>query len=298
MDGAGRSASTGTGSGRGQRRWYRSYLYVPAIEPRRMERALASDADAIVLDLEDSVPLDRKDEACRAARDFLLGMPPKPTFVRVNAFNSGLLKADIEAVACEGLAGVRLPKAENSNHVRFVLGQLRQHGCDVPIVPIIESALGVERAVEIASADHDVAAMAMGEADLRLDLGTSDDQVLDHARARCVIASRAAGLPGPIQSVWTQVHDDEGLLATTLRGRAMGFSGRSAIHPGQLSVINEVFTPSQDELRWALEVLDSYRRAGRTGGAATAVTPSGEFVDLPVVRRAAAIVELAGPPSG
>jgi citrate lyase subunit beta/citryl-CoA lyase len=278
--------------GRPSYQWYRSYLYVPATEPRRVEQALTSEADAVVIDLEDAVPPERKGAARRAVRDLLLAHPAKPTFVRVNGFHSGLLESDIETIACPGLTGVRLPKTESPEQVRSLLDGLRRRGCDVSVVPIIESALGVERAFEIATADPGIAALAMGEADLALDLAAASDELLDYARARCVVASRAGGLAGTVQSVCTRLDDDALLRATTLRGRAMGFSGRSAIHPRQLPIINEVFTPSEDERRWAEEVLDSYRRA-LAGGDATAVTPSGEFVDQPVLRRASAILELA-----
>lgn len=269
--------------------WYRSYLYVPAIDARRIERALASAADALVLDLEDAVPADRKDEARAAARALVSRSLAKPVFVRVNSAASGLLDDDLEAVACAGLAGIRLPKAESADHVIAVCAQLRLRGCDVPVVPIIESALGVERALEIAAADPAVTALAMGEADLGLDLGTTAEGVLDYARARCVVASAAARISGPIQSVCTQLDDEQILIESTRRGRAMGFSGRSAIHPRQLAIINDIFTPSEDERRWAQEVLEAARQA-HAEGRAVAVTRSGELVDRPIRLRAAAIL--------
>ncbi len=286
MDGAGEAAAA---SEAGHRR-YRSYLYVPATDAHRIERALASTADALVVDLEDAVPDHRKDESRAAARALVSGSPAKPVFVRVNGARSGLLDADLDAVARGDLTGVRLPKAESPEEVAAVLERLRQRGCHAPVVPIVESALGVEHAFAIAAVPG-VAALAMGEADLRLDLGTAADEVLDYARARCVVASAAAGLPGPVQSVCTQLDDEQLLLDTTRKGRAMGFGGRSAVHPRQLAVINEVFTPSDEERRWAQTVVDASRQAQATG-AAVAVTASGELVDRPVLRRALAILEL------
>jgi len=285
---------TSEGGGGSCYRWYRSYLYVPAIEFRRIERALASEADAVIVDLEDAVPQNRKDEARRAARALLLSVPAKPVFVRVNSYTSGLLEADIDAVACRALAGIRLPKAESAEQVRTVVKLLSERGCNAQVVPIIESALGVERAFEIASVERGVVTLAVGEADLRLDLGTTAEETLDYARVRCIVATRAAALPGPIQSVCTQLHDEQLLWHTTRKGRAMGFSGRSAIHPRQLRVINDAFTPSEAECRWAYEIVDASRRASASG-AVVAVTDLGEFVDEPVLRRASAILALCAP---
>lgn len=270
-------------------RWYRSYLYVASTDAHRIGRALTSAADALVVDLEDAVPDHRKDEARDAARALVSGSPTKPVFVRVNGAESGLLEADVDAVAHAGLAGVRLPKAESPDAVAAVLERLAARGCHAPVVPIVETALGVERAVAIAAVPG-VAALAMGEADLRLDLGTGAEEVLDYARARCVVASAAAGLAAPVQSVCTQVDDEQLLLDTTRRGRAMGFGGRSAVHPRQLAIINEVFTPSDDERRWAQAVVDASRQAAAAGSAVT-VTASGELIDRPVVRRASAILQ-------
>lgn len=270
---------------------FRSYLYVPGLDERRISKALDGDADALVIDLEDAVAPERKDDARRVAAAVVADPVGKPVFVRVNAVASGLAEPDVTAVAGPGLAGVRLPKAESADQVRLVAAWLAAAGSAAVIVPLIESALGVERAWDITTAAGKVSALAMGEADLRADLGVSDDEGLTYARSRCVTAARAAGRVA-VQSVWPALSDLEGLRTSTLRGRMMGFTGRSAIHPTQVAVINEVLTPTEEEQRRAREVLAAYE-AGRDQGSGTAVTADGRFIDEAVVRSARAVLRLA-----
>lgn len=271
---------------------FRSYLYVPAVDERRIAKAIGGEADAVVIDLEDAVAPGRKEQARRMAAGVVAQPVGKPVFVRVNSVDSGLAEADVAALAGPGLTGVRVPKVESADQVRRVAGWLARHGLPVLIVPLIESALGVERAWEIVSAAGEVAALALGEADLRADLGASTDDGLAYARSRCVNAARAAGRVA-VQSVFADLRDSDGLRASTLRGRGMGFTGRSAIHPDQVAVINDVLTPTDDEQRRAREVMDAYEAAGRQGSG-TAVTADGRFIDEAVVRSARMVLRLAG----
>ena len=213
---------------------------------------------------------------------------------------SGRTRADVAAVAGPGLAGIRLPKTETADAVVQTAAWLSGAGCDAGVVPLIESALGVERAFEIACADPAVMGLAMGEADLSADLRVRDEEGLAYARSRCVVAARAAGLAGAVQSVYTAVSDLAGLRVSTERGRAAGFVGRSAVHPSQVPVINEVFTPSQAERTAAEEVLAALGAAA--AGRGVAVTTDGRFVDEAVARSARAVLALArlagGKPAG
>lgn len=303
----------------------RSYLYVPAHEPHMIDKAMASEADAVVLDLEDAVPADRKLAARRTAAAVVGEHPPKTLYVRINALDGPLAVDDVAAVAAAtvgvhdpgadgngstadpaatdpthraidpappgGLAGVRVPKTERPEDVALVRRWLTEGGCGAGIVPLIETALGVEQASAIARADPAVLTLAMGEADLRADLGATADLVLDHARVRCVVAARAARCASPVQSVHTVLGDDEGLRTTTAHGRALGFGGRSAIHPAQVPVINAVFTPTDEERAWAASVVAAFE-AARARGEATAVH-DGRFIDEPVARHAAAVLAMA-----
>ncbi len=276
---------------------YRSYLYVPGFEGRRIEKALQSEADAVILDLEDAVPPDRKTEAREVAAAMVREALPKPVFVRINTLASGLAEGDIAAMVGPGLTGVRLPKAESSAGIRQVAWWLSRATTHQPValVPLVESALGVERAWELAAASPAVTALAMGEADLRADLGVTADDGLIYARSRCVNAARAAGIVA-IQSVFPDIRDMDGLRSSTERGRALGFLGRSAIHPSQVAVINEAMTPSDDECRRAEEVLAAYEKSRRAGLGAM-VTAAGHFVDDAVVRSARVTLALARGPA-
>jgi citrate lyase subunit beta/citryl-CoA lyase len=261
----------------------RSALYVPGTRPDRFEKALGVDADAIIVDLEDAVAPSRKADARAAAADLVRSPQPKPVLVRVNGPASCLIADDVRALAGPGLAGIRVPKVESAVDVAAVAALLDAAGLDVAVWCLIESARGLELAYEIACAPR-VAGIALGEADLRASLRVKEDG-LDYARGRCVSAARAAGLSSPMQSVYPDVRDDEGLRRTSERGKALGFFGRAAIHPDQVGPINEVFTPTDAEVRAAREVAAALDAALADDVGAVAL-PDGRFVDLTVAEQA------------
>src|SRR5215204_3088631 len=162
----------------------RSYLYVPGSDPRRIEKALASEADAVILDLEDAVAPNRKEEARTTVAEVLRSEHEKPVFVRINAPDSVLAEEDVEAVAGPRLAGLRLPKTESAESVRRVAQWLDKLGCEAGLQCLIESALGLELAFEIARAHEKVVGMSLGEADLAANLGVRGDAGLLYARSR------------------------------------------------------------------------------------------------------------------
>jgi citrate lyase subunit beta/citryl-CoA lyase len=262
----------------------RSYLYVAGSDPRRIEKALKSEADAVVIDLEDAVARGRKDEARRIAAGVLERENAKPVFVRVNAPGGELGGHDIEAIAGPNLAGLRLPKTESAEGVRSVAERLEELGCGAGIQCLIESALGLEMAFEIARSHPLVTGLGPGEADLAADLGVGGDEGLLYARSRIVSAARAAGL-ATIQSVYTDVRDLDGLRRSTVEGKRLGFVGRSAIHPAQVTVINEAFTPTPGEVAEARGLLGEMEGAAASGTGAF-VLDDGRFVDEAVVRAA------------
>jgi citrate lyase subunit beta/citryl-CoA lyase len=233
-----------------------TWLYVPADRPDRVEKALASEAHAVIVDLEDGVPPDAKAQA-RANLAGLLSAPAgKPVHVRVNRGSA----ADLEAVAGLALDGVIVPKVERPDDVPEL---------GLPVRALIESALGVEHAFAIAS-DPRVHGISLGEADLRSETGALD---LDWARARVVNAAVAAGLPRPPQSVYPAFRDDEGLAVSCRRGRELGHLGRAAIHPRQLPVIAAAYLPTAEGfvdaamLGAARQVLALAERYGVAGSA-------------------------------
>ncbi|MDQ0377018.1 HpcH/HpaI aldolase/citrate lyase family protein [Amycolatopsis thermophila] len=260
----------------------RTWLYVPGDRPDRIGKALAGPADAVILDLEDAVSAAAKDFARRTVLETLAG---RSAFVRINAPGSPAGEADLrELVSAGGLAGVRVPKCENPDDVCRVADAL-----GVPVYPILESALGVENAVLLASAHPLVAGISLGEADLMADLRVRGDDALVWPRSRVVVAARAAGLPSPVQSVWTAVRDLEGLRASTVAGRAAGFFGRSVIHPAQIPVVHEVCAPDPAETAWARELLERLSSSGESAW----IDHNGQFVDAAIVARARWVLEIA-----
>jgi citrate lyase subunit beta/citryl-CoA lyase len=256
-------------------------LYVPGDRPERFAKAVASGADLVILDLEDAVAADRKDGAREHVVAWLESRSPKPPVVEVRV-NAGSM-ADLEALAdVRAPFGVRLPKVESAADVDAVDAAL---GPGVAVSALIETARGLENVAAIA-AHPAVTSISLGEADLASDLASADVAVLDWARVRLLVAARAAGLPAPMMAVFTDIGDLDGLAADTRRGKAMGYIGRTAIHPSQVLVIAAAFAPTAEESAWATEVL----AATAAGGVTTLA--SGEMVDPAMRRRAESILEL------
>jgi citrate lyase subunit beta/citryl-CoA lyase len=266
-------------------------LYAPGDRPERFAKAIASGADVVIVDLEDAVAPAHKDAARENARALLRQPTPKPVVVRINDIRSAWGAADLAGLRdAPNIAGVRVPKVESAEDVRAVRAALGARS--LPLHCLIESARGVEAAFEIASADPNVASIALGEADLRSDLGVSGEDGLLWARSRIIVAARAADLPAPVMSVYTQIDDPEGLAASCRRGRALGFIGRAAIHPRQLSVIVECFMPTEAEAASARELLDALAQANSTEHGVV-VLPSGQFVDRAMIKGAERVIALA-----
>jgi citrate lyase subunit beta/citryl-CoA lyase len=260
---------------------HRSYLFAPGHSEKLLSRVFSAGADAVILDLEDAVPPQAKEHA-RAMVTKALG--ERPAWVRINAVRSEVAAADLRAVA--GLAaGIRIPKVESADDVRWV----RDRAPGAPLICAIETARGLLAAPEIAAADG-VRHLSLGGVDLRRDLGAAHGDLYTlYARSHLVVASRAARIGPPIDSVYARIDDEDGLRQQGEFARSLGFFGKSAIHPRQLPVIHGVFTPSAEELTWAQTVLGAFDAAG--GGAVK--LPDGEFVDLPVAHRARRLLELA-----
>lgn len=281
---------------------YRSLLFVPGHHPARIGKALASAADAAIIDLEDAVPASEKGTARDNAAAALADRGEAAVFVRINGFTGGDCLLDLEAVVRTGLAGVILPKAESAAQLQvldWALGQLEaQRGLPaggIELLPLLESARGVEDATRLAGAATRVRRLSYGVADYSLDLGIepdADESQLAYLRARLVHASRAAGLAAPVDSVVVEIRDRERLRQSSLRARSMGFGGKLCLHPDQVTVVNEVFRPSQAELAHARAVVEAFDAARERGEAA--ITVDGAFVDAPVAARARRLVQDAG----
>jgi citrate lyase subunit beta / citryl-CoA lyase len=263
-------------------------LYVPADRPDRVAKALASSADAVLVDLEDAVAPSRKGEARENAGRALAAGVARGVQVRINHPSTPWHTADVSLLgSLPSSVGARVPKVESVLEVQELADALPGRALHL----LVESALGVERAFELATASPQVASIGLGEADLRSDLRVDGEDGLLWARSRVVVAARAAGLVAPVMSAYTNVRDLDGLAVSCRAGRRLGFSGRTAIHPGQLDVIRSAFLPSAEEVAAAREVLERVRGAATEGVGAVALE-DGTFLDVAMVERARWVVEL------
>ncbi|UNX54824.1 CoA ester lyase [Georgenia sp. TF02-10] len=267
-------------------------LYVPGDRPDRVGKALASDADVVIVDLEDAVAPAAKDAARAAAAQLLTGAG-RLVQVRINHPSTPWHSDDVALLAAlpAGISA-RVPKVESPAQVRELAAALPGRALHL----LLESALGVERAFEIATASKQVASVGLGEADLRSDLRLSGDAGLTWARSRVVVAARAAGLPSPHMSAYPHVKDTGGLMASCREGRALGFLGRTAIHPIQLAPIRDAFRPTAPEVEWARSVVATVGQAHTEGIGAVAME-DGTFLDVAMVEQARDVLALADEPT-
>ena len=252
----------------------RSWLFAPGHDEKLLRKVFEVGADAVMLDLEDAVPAELKDRAREMVSEVALA---RPCWVRVN--RAGTQECDRDLAAIRGMvSGLRIPKVESAADVAWIA----QRAPGVVLDCTVESARGVLNAFEIASAPA-CALLSYGGLDLAADLGSfPGEQETLYARSHLVIAARSAGKPKPSDGVHPLLDDDDGLRKEAEAAKRIGFFGKSAIHPRQVPIIHEVFTPTQQELDWAQHVMWAFEQSG---GAATK-TASGEFVDRPVAERA------------
>lgn len=262
-----------------------------------LEKAVATAADAVIFDLEDAVAPDETGTARRTAVETLdaLEDPGPAVSVRINPYErSG--RADVAAVVGEAATPpefIVLPMAEGADDVATLRDHLADLGAEgVGIVPLIETAAGVQSADEIAAAAG-VTAIAYGDQDFTADVGatvTADKTESLYARQRVVVAAGAAGVDA-VDTVYTDIEDVDGLRAQVETVAEFGFDGKLAIHPDQVPVINEAFTPDPDEVAWAERVIAGKRTADETGDGV--FTVDGQMIDPPLVERARTILDRA-----
>lgn len=267
----------------------RSMLYVPGDRPAMLEKAARRGADMLILDLEDAVPMSSKAEARAAVRAAIpiLQEQGARVGVRINSLASER-NADLAAFG-EGPPDAFMVAKATAAVIEEVAGT--DSVAEVPLLALIESARGLLDAPEIAEHPR-VAGLAMGEADLGADIGMSvgdEDEAWTPSRTRVVWAAAAAGLPGPIGPVYIDLKDLHGLRRSTERLRMLGFGGCSAVHPSQVEVINEVFTPTPLEIEEARESVREYD-AAVAAGRGVILDSEGRLVDEAVVRRARQLV--------
>ena len=250
-----------------------TFLFVPGDRPGRFAKAAASGADVIIIDLEDAVAKDAKQQALENTITWLKEMTTNTALVRINA---GEYRTELEALraaAPVGLLGVVLPKSENQKQLETVASALPAGSA---IIALIETAAGIENAGSIA-ASNGVTRIAFGAVDFASDTGSTHESVFDYARAKIVVASRAAGLTSPLDSPCVTLGDETVIADETVRAKEFGFGGKLCIHPAQIEVVQKAFQPTAAEIEWAKLVAEAPDGAISIGG---------QMIDKPIVERA------------
>ena len=281
----------------------RSFLFTPANHPRRVEKVFQVGADAVILDLEDAVAISEKPAARQDVVNAFSSRSNSGTrhYVRVNSIDTPYCEDDIKATVGPWLDGVVLPKVESraclNELERMLAAAEAEQGIPVgslDLMPIIETARGVESAKKIATADSRVKRMAFGGGDYTLDLNyqwEADEAVLAYARAKLSHASRLGDLEPPIDTVVLQIKDNERFLQSARQGKQFGFGGKLCIHPDQIPLTHEVFTPSDAEIAHARAVVAAFEAAEAAGSAS--IQLDGYFIDYPIVYKSQRILALA-----
>jgi citrate lyase subunit beta/citryl-CoA lyase len=283
----------------GKERFRFSRLYLPGNTPSMMLNAGLHHPDGVILDLEDSVAPERKAEARLLVRNALCQVDfyGAERMVRINQLPIGL--EDLDEVIPFGPHLVLIPKCEHGEQVVRVADRIssildaHKQERQVYLMPIIESCLGVENAFEIATSAGQIAAMAIGLEDYTADLGvrrTESGEESLYARTRLVNACKAAGIQ-PIDSVYSDVDDMEGLKRNVILSRSLGFEGMGCIHPRQVPVIREAFIPGEDEIEKARRIVEAFEEAKTSGSGVVAL--GSKMIDPPVVKRALRTLDLA-----
>ncbi len=287
----------------------RSMLFVPADSPRKIEKGLGSGADAIILDLEDSVAASAKEAARGIVRGVIADIAGRKAdvlpriYVRVNALDTGLTAGDLKALEGLKVDGIMLPKSEGAASVRrlsAMIGAIEpaEHRGETRITVVAtESAKALFGLGSYESAGPRLEGLSWGAEDLRTDIGARDNRGADGrhtepfrlARSLCLFGAVAAGVQ-PIDSVFPNFRDEAGLRLECDEALRDGFTGKLAIHPAQVPIINEMFTPSPEELARAQAIVDAFARAGDAG----VIGLDGEMLDRPHLVHAQRLLARAG----
>lgn len=279
----------------------RSLLFAPGNHPRRVEKALSLAADAVILDLEDACPIAEKVATRAVAVAALAGLRRGLGYVRVNATTTEWGYGDLVAVVKPGVDGIVLPKVETVDELKavdWVITSLeREQGLTkgaIDLIPIIETGRGMANIADLAVATARVRRLSFGAGDFTLDMGltwTRAETELLPYRSHCVLASRAAGIEPPLDTVWVDLRDGEGFAASVAHVKGLGFQGKLCIHPDQVPVVNTAFAPTDAEVAWSRKVVAAFAEAEKAGSAS--IQLDGQFIDYPIVFRAERVLSMA-----
>lgn len=283
----------------------RSGLFIPGDSEKKLTKGMSSGADALFIDLEDSVSLDNKETAREVSASFLREIADEDSrpalYVRVNAFDTELTEDDLDAIMVAKPDGIVLPKSEHGQDVTRLDALLRVCEADNDIADgttriiaiITETAIGALNAGTYRRSSKRLQAVAWGAEDLSADIGSArrhDDgtyrDVFRFARVQTLLGAVAAGVE-PLDTVYPDFRNDEGLAAECREGKLDGFTAKMAIHPAQVPIINEIYTPSDDEIAKAREIVDAFEAAGNPG----VLGLNGQMLDRPHLRKAEKLLQ-------
>ena len=272
----------------------RSMLYVPADNEHRVGKAFQSGADAVIVDLEDAVAVSKKVAAREALSHLLAQERPCPAYVRVNAMDTPNCFEDIEAALAAGADGISLPKVETSAQlyaVSWMMSQLElKYGREVgatDLLPVLETGPGLQHAAQVLEGHARVRHAGLGVGDLQLNLGLEvgpDEAEVWPYRRMLVLASNAAGLEAPLDTVYLDLKNLDGLREASLASKRAGFQGRRVIHPNQVEIVNEAYSPTSAEIERAERIVRDFNEAAAAGLAAMRLGE--DFVDYPIAQKA------------
>ncbi|MBE6981186.1 MAG: CoA ester lyase [Ruminococcaceae bacterium] len=280
----------------------RSMLFLPGNNPNMLINGNCLGADAVIFDLEDAVAPDQKDAARILVRNTMRYMDFRgcEIIVRINSIDTPYWKADVDEILPYTPGLILLPKTscaadvlEADAYITEVEEKLGLAQNTVGLMPLIETAMGVENAFAIASATKRVQALFLGAEDLTADLQckrTKEGREIEYARTRLVVAARAAGV-AVYDTPFTDVNDDEGIVTDAALAKALGFTGKASISPRHVEVINSVFSPTQKDVDYAYEVMDAIALAKKQGKGA--ISLHGKMIDAPIVTRAQQTIAMA-----
>jgi len=270
----------------------RSYLFVPGSHREMINKAVYLNADSVILDLEDAVAISEKESAREIVKESLIRFgKEKEMIVRINDLDTPYWEEDLKCAVSNGAAGIMVPKSEDYQRIKSLCENIREFSSNYSrpfqVIPLIETAKGVQFVHSIATADELIVRIAFGSIDFSLDIDcelTTNGLELLFARSQIVIASRAAGIGAPIDTVYPGLDNEAGLEKEAKMAKQLGFKAKLMIHPKQIEIVHQIFSASQEEINQATAIVKAFEQAENNGIASIMV--NNQFVDYPVYKKA------------
>ncbi len=274
---------------------YRTLLFIPGNNPGMLLNSDILGADGVIIDLEDAVQINEKDTGRLLVKEYLETFTERTTdvFVRINPLDSPYFYDDLDAIKDLDIKGIVLPKSCVES-MTALDKYLKENSLDFDVIALLETAIGIEEARDVAVTSDQVIGLFLGAEDLTLDLGairTKESEEIAYARARIITAAKSAGIQA-IDTPFTDTDDIEGLIKDTHNAKGLGMTGKTAISPRHVSEINKAFSPSEADINYAFRVIDGVKEANEKGLGAFSI--DGKMIDRPIILRALNTLKLSG----